>query len=92
MFIDTEEGKAIADALVILNGYCLHRMSVEGTGRHKWAPADPIYPYMEKRTPEEFVRRSATHLIERFRIAMDISAGSMYVQDIGAHKKARGAL
>jgi len=76
MFVDTEEGKAIADALVILNGYCLHRMSVEGTGRFKYVPYDD-----PKRTPEDFIRRSTTHLLERFRHAMNISMSSMYQQN-----------
>lgn len=87
MFVDTEEGKSIADALVILNGYCLHRMSVEGTGRFKYVP----YDNEPRRTPADFIRRSATHLLERFRKTMKISMNGMYVQDIGAKTKAKGA-
>lgn len=90
MFVDTEEGKALADALVILNGYCMHRMSTEGTGRHRFVPVDPQCNIQDRRTPQEFVRRSASHLIERFRIAMGVSTGSMYQQDGRAHK-AKGA-
>lgn len=78
MFVDTLEGKSIADALVILNGHCLHRMSVEGTGRHKFAPRDPMFPHDEDRTPADFVRRSVMHLLERFREAMKISHAVMY--------------
>lgn len=82
MFVDTDEGKSIADALVILNGYCLHRMSVEGTGRFKYVPLDDKYPpgFQDRPSPEEFVRSAASHLVERYREAMNISTQNMYLQ------------
>lgn len=93
MFVDTDEGKAIADALVILNGYCLHRMSAEGIGKFRYVPADPQYSGQEKRTPEDFIRRSAMHLLERFRKAADFPYGHMYeMNGSTTHaKKARGS-
>lgn len=84
MFVETPEGKPIADALVILGGYCLTRMSVEGTGRRKFVPYEP------ERTPADMIRRSMSHLLERFRNEMNIPHADMY-QQYGKAKGAKGA-
>ncbi len=79
---DTEEGRAIADALIVL-GNCLHQISREGTGKFKYEPADPLNPGLDRRTPTEFVRHSMTKLLERYREVLKITMGNMYQQYVG---------
>ncbi len=83
---DTEEGRAIADALVILGGYCLHRISVEGTAPFKWVPQDSTR-YSERRTPADFVRSAMTKLLRRYQEVLKLASSGMYLQDVGAHNK-----
>lgn len=79
MAVETEEGRAIADALVIL-GRSLHMISIQGTGRHKYTPE-------ERRDPSEFIRSAMSKLLERFRIALKIEMGNMYLQYGAGHDK-----
>lgn len=81
MFVETEEGKAIADALQILGGYCLHNMSIHPSRRPRLTPYDPQVP------PEDFVRRAMTHLLEQFRVTMKLERHVMYQMDVGSNAK-----
>lgn len=72
MVADTDEGRAIADALIIF-GNCLYLISIKGTGRFKYVPNEEI-----KRTPTELIRRSMTKLLDRYRQVLKAAMCDMY--------------